>query len=132
MIEKSFLVAGITVRPDGSQDNLISIKGIEIGYTGWETAADTHIKSEELVDRLRDNEEIAYGPDEDFDEDILIYTLQQLKVAQLQKMLSFNKLPTKGKKNGLVERLRRQFTGQGPKRDSITVQIGNPGVIFEV
>lgn len=87
MIEKSFLVAGITVRPDGSQDNLISIRGIEIGYTGWETAADTHIKSEELVDRLRDNEEIAYGPDEDFDEDILIYTLQQLKVAQLQKML---------------------------------------------
>ncbi|KAJ9412753.1 hypothetical protein QL093DRAFT_2595329 [Fusarium oxysporum] len=106
MVEKSFLEPGSTVRPDGSQNNVIRIKGInEIDYTGWETAADIHIKSEELVDRLRDNEEIAYGQDEDLDEDTLIYTLQQVKVPQLQKMLSFNKFPTKGKKNELVERL---------------------------
>ncbi|KAJ9419750.1 hypothetical protein FOXG_19596 [Fusarium oxysporum f. sp. lycopersici 4287] len=84
------------------------MKGIEeIDYVGWETAAAIYIKSEELMNRLCDNEEIVYGPDEKFDEDTLIYTSQRLKVPLLQKMPSFNKLPTKGKKNEPLKRLQK-------------------------
>lgn len=38
---------------------------------------------------IRDNKEIAYDPNEDLDKDTLIYTLQQLKVPQLQKNAIF-------------------------------------------
>ncbi|KAG7406701.1 hypothetical protein Forpe1208_v014383 [Fusarium oxysporum f. sp. rapae] len=107
MIAGSFLRAGITIRPDGSQDNLISIKGIEnIDFSGWEKAGDITIKSEELVDRLCDEEELSFGPDEEFDEDTLLYALRHLKVPQLQKMATLNRLSAKGKKEELVERLR--------------------------
>lgn len=59
MIDESFLVVGITVKPDRSQCNLISINGIEnINCMGWETAADIHIKSEELADRLCDTRKL--------------------------------------------------------------------------
>jgi hypothetical protein len=37
----------------------------------------------------RDKKEIAYDPDEDLDKDTLMYTLQQLKVPQLQKNAIF-------------------------------------------
>lgn len=39
MVSESFVETGITVRPDGSEDHLIKIKGIdkgEINFTGWE------------------------------------------------------------------------------------------------
>ncbi|RYC79235.1 hypothetical protein BFJ63_vAg17887 [Fusarium oxysporum f. sp. narcissi] len=130
MIAGSFLRAGITTRPDGSQDNLVSIKGIEnIDFSGWEKAGDITIKSEELVDRLCDEEELSFGPDEEFDEDILLHALRRLKVPQLQKMATLNKLSTKGKKEELVDRLRRCLTIIETVGDSITVQIGAPEVV---
>jgi hypothetical protein len=133
IIEKSFLDTGITVRPDGSQDNDIRIKGLGIvDFTGWEEATDISIKSEELVDRLCDDEELAFGPDEEFDEDTLTFALRNLTVAQLRKLLAKNKLPLKGKKNDLVDRLQRHLTDEGPKGDSITVQIDDDDVVFEV
>ncbi|KAJ4129495.1 hypothetical protein NW765_016368 [Fusarium oxysporum] len=130
MIAGSFLRAGITIRPDGSQDNLISIKGIEnIDFSGWEKAGDITIKSEELVDRLCDEEELSFGPDEEFDEDTLLYALRHLKVPQLQKMATLNRLSAKGKKEELVERLRSYLTAIETVGDSITVQIGAPAVV---
>lgn len=132
-IEKSFLDTGITSRPDGSEDTNINIKGLgTIDFTGWENASDISIKSEELVDRLCDNEEFTFGPDEEFNEDTLIFALDNLKVPQLRSLLAKSKLPTGGNKKDLVERLQHHFTEAGTVKDCITVQIDNPEVIFEV
>jgi hypothetical protein len=133
MISDSFLRAGITTRPDRSQDHHISIKGMtNIDFTGWETAGDISIKSEELVDRLCDEDELLFGPEEDFDEGTLIYALKRLTVAQLQQMATLNELSTKGKKVDLVERLRMHFTGNEAIEDSITVQIDGIDALFDV
>jgi hypothetical protein len=132
-IEKSFLDTGITSRPDGSEDTNTNIKGLgTIDFTGWENASDISIKSEELVDRLCDNEEFTFGPDEEFNEDTLIFALDNLKVPQLRSLLAKSKLPTGGNKKDLVERLQHHFTEAGTVKDCITVQIDNPEVIFEV
>ncbi|KAJ0125647.1 Uncharacterized protein HZ326_31247 [Fusarium oxysporum f. sp. albedinis] len=131
MIRDSFLRSGITTRPDGSQDHLISIKGIEnIDFSGWENAGDISIKSEELVDRLCDEEELSFGPDEEYDQDTLILALRRLKVAQLRQLASSNGLSTKGKKSDLIELLRSHLTTVETTEDSITVQIDSPRVIF--
>jgi hypothetical protein len=132
MISESFLPAGITSRPDGSQDHLISIKGIEnIDFSGWEKAGDISIKSEELVDRLCDEEEHSFGPDEEYDEDTLVFALRRLKVAQLRQMASLNRISSLGKKSDLIERLRSHFTSIGTAEDCITVQIDGPEVIAQ-
>jgi hypothetical protein len=132
MISESFLRAGITSRPDGSQDHLISIKGIEnIDFSGWEKAGDISIKSEELVDRLCDEEELSFGPDEEYDEDTLVFALRRLKVAQLRQMASLNRISSLGKKSDLIERLRSHFTSIGTTEDCITVQIDGPEVIAQ-
>ncbi|KAI8416070.1 hypothetical protein FOFC_02379 [Fusarium oxysporum] len=131
MIRDSFLRSGITTRPDGSQDHLISINGIEnIDFSGWENAGDISIKSEELVDRLCDEEELSFGPDEEYDQDTLILALRRLKVAQLRQLASSNGLSTKGKKSDLIELLRSHLTTVETTEDSITVQIDSPRVIF--
>ncbi|KAJ0135266.1 Peroxisomal targeting signal 2 receptor [Fusarium oxysporum f. sp. albedinis] len=133
IIRDSFLRAGITTRPDGSQDHLISIKGIEnIDCSGWEKAGDTSIKSEELVDRLCDEEELSFGPDEEYGEDTLIFTLRRLKVSQLRQMASLNNISSLGKKSDLIERLRSHLTTIEKVGDSITVQIEDPDVVFAV
>ncbi|QKD57515.2 uncharacterized protein FOBCDRAFT_186614 [Fusarium oxysporum Fo47] len=133
IIRDSFLRAGITTRPDGSQDHLISIKGIEnIDFSGWERAGDTSIKSEELVDRLCDEEELSFGPDEEYGEDTLIFTLRRLKVSQLRQMASLNNISSLGKKSDLIERLRSHLTTIEKVGDSITVQIEDPDVVFAV
>ncbi|KAJ0132999.1 Uncharacterized protein HZ326_23936 [Fusarium oxysporum f. sp. albedinis] len=133
IIRDSFLRAGITTRPDGSQDHLISIKGIEkIDFSGWEKAGDTSIKSEELVDRLCDEEELSFGPDEEYGEDTLIFTLRRLKVSQLRQMASLNNISSLGKKSDLIERLRSHLTTIEKVGDSITVQIEDPDVVFAV
>jgi hypothetical protein len=133
MISDSFLRAGITTRPDGSQDHHISINGMtNIDFTGWETAGDISSKSEELVDRLCDEDELLFGPEEDFDKDTLIYALKRLTVARLQQMATLNELSTKGKKADLVERLRMHFTGNEAIEDSITVQIDGIDALFDV
>ncbi|WJG35637.1 uncharacterized protein FOBCDRAFT_186011 [Fusarium oxysporum Fo47] len=133
IIRDSFLRAGINTRPDGSQDHLISIKGIEnIDFSGWEKAGDTSIKSEELVDRLCDEEELSFGPDEEYGEDTLIFTLRRLKVSQLRQMASLNNISSLGKKSDLIERLRSHLTTIEKVGDSITVQIEDPDVVFAV
>lgn len=41
LIQRAFLHTGISIRPDGSQDDLIRIKGInttDIDWNGWEKA----------------------------------------------------------------------------------------------
>jgi hypothetical protein len=133
VISGSFLRAGITIRPDGSQDHEISIKGINnIDFTGWETAGDISIKSEELVDRLCDEEELSFGPDEYFDDDTLIYALKRMKVPQLKELAGQKKISTQGNKSDIVERLRMHLTTDELIGDSITVQIDDPDVVFDV
>jgi len=50
IVVKSFVHTGISIRPDGSEDDLISLKGIskdQINFTGWETENDPKIKLED-------------------------------------------------------------------------------------
>ncbi|KAG6990644.1 hypothetical protein FocnCong_v012824 [Fusarium oxysporum f. sp. conglutinans] len=131
MISKAFLEAGITVRPDGSQDNLIRIKGIDdIDFKGWEEAGDISIQSEELVHRLCDGEELGFGPEGDFTLNTLNYALERLKLAQLQQMATLNKISVKGNKSDIRDRLVQYFTREGPKKEAITVENGLKDVIF--
>jgi hypothetical protein len=131
MISKAFLEAGITVRPDGSQDNLIRIKGIDdIDFKGWEEAGDICIQSEELVHRLCDGEELGFGPEGDFTLNTLNYALERLKLAQLQQMATLNKISVKGNKSDIRDRLVQYFTREGPKKEAITVENGLKDVIF--
>jgi hypothetical protein len=133
LIEKAFLDVGITVRPDGSQDNLIRIKGIdEIDFTGWETASEITIKSEELVSRLCDEEELSFGPEDEFDEDILIYSLKKMTIPQLKQLASRNSLTVKGRKDDIVEQLQQYYAKERSQNDCITVQIDVEEDVFTV
>jgi hypothetical protein len=133
MIRESFLRAGITTSPTGRQDHLISIKGVEnIDLTGWETAEEISVKSEELVSRLCDDEELFFGPAEDFNEDILTYTLKGMKMPQLKDLAGRNEISTIGKKSDIIERLKSHFLRSGTVEDSITVQFDVSGVPFDV
>jgi hypothetical protein len=82
------------------------------------------------VDRLCDEEELSFGPDEEYDQDTLILALRRLKVVQLRQLASSNGLSTKGKKSDLIELLRSHLTTVETTEDSITVQIDSPRVIF--
>jgi hypothetical protein len=133
VISGSFLRAGITIRPDGSQDHEISIKGItDIDFTGWETACDISIKSEELVDRLCDEEELSFGPDEYFDDNTLSYALKRMKMPQLKELAARKGISTQGNKPDIIERLRMYLATVELSQDSITVQIDSPDVVFDV
>ncbi|KNB06380.1 hypothetical protein FOXG_19654 [Fusarium oxysporum f. sp. lycopersici 4287] len=115
VISGSFLQAGITTRPDG-----------------WETAGDISIKPEELVDRLCDEEELSFGPDEYFDDDTLIYVLKRMKVTQLKELAGRKKISAQGNKSDIVEWLRMHLTTEELAGGSITVQIDDPDVVFDV
>ncbi|KAI8404168.1 hypothetical protein FOFC_15662 [Fusarium oxysporum] len=133
LIEKAFLDVGITVRPDGSQDNLIRIKGIdEIDFTGWETASEITIKSQELVSRLCDEEELSFGPEDELDEDILIYSLKKMTIPQLKQLASRNSLTVKGRKDDIVEQLQQYYAKERSQNDCITVQIDVEEDVFTV
>ncbi|KAG7429100.1 hypothetical protein Forpi1262_v009430 [Fusarium oxysporum f. sp. raphani] len=133
LIEKAFLDVGITVRPDGSQDNHIRIKGIdEIDFTGWETASEITIKSEELVSRLCDEEELSFGPEDELDEDILIYSLKKMTIPQLKQLASRNSLTVKGRKDDIVEQLQQYYAKERSQNDCITVQTDVEEDVFTV
>ncbi|SCO92377.1 uncharacterized protein FRV6_16505 [Fusarium oxysporum] len=100
--------------------------------TSWETAGDISIKSEELVDRLCDEEELSFGPDEYFDDDTLIYVLKRMKVPQLKELAGRKKISTQGNKSGIVEWLRIHLITEELVGGSITVQIDDPDVVFDV
>ncbi|KAM5529771.1 hypothetical protein FOXYSP1_17615 [Fusarium oxysporum f. sp. phaseoli] len=124
LIEKAFLDVGITVRPDGSQDNLIRIKGIdEIDFTGWETASEITIKSQELVSRLCDEEELSFGPEDELDEDILIYSLKKMTIPQLKQLASRNSLTVKGRKDDIVEQLQQYYAKERSQNDCIKCKL---------
>ncbi|EWZ27890.1 uncharacterized protein FOBCDRAFT_276466 [Fusarium oxysporum Fo47] len=115
VISGSFLQAGITTRPDG-----------------WETAGDISIKPEELVDRLSDEEELSFGPNEYFDDDTLIYVLKLMKVPQLKELAGRKKISTQGNKSDIVDWLRMHLTTGKLVGGSITVQVDDPDVVFDV
>lgn len=50
MVQRAFVQCGITIRPDGTQDDQIKLKDIpatDIDFSGWETAYESYIKQED-------------------------------------------------------------------------------------
>ncbi|KFA79687.1 hypothetical protein S40288_10060 [Stachybotrys chartarum IBT 40288] len=101
LVSKAFVQCGISVAPDGSQDNTIHIKDIPaeaIDLTGWEEQEDTWIKDEAEVDEIEDDE-LRTG--------LLCCTKKQL-----QEYLREAELPVSGPKDQLVARLEAFYRQQ--------------------
>jgi hypothetical protein len=108
IVVKSFIDTGIAIRPDGSQDHLINIKGISnssLVWDGWEEAVDITVKTEDyeevpavlddLVAFLTATEDVA-GPSQ--------YGL--LSKDELVRLCRHHGLKVSGNKASLIERLR--------------------------
>jgi hypothetical protein len=108
IVVKSFIDTGIAIRPDGSQDHLINIKGISnssLVWDGWEEAVDITVKTEDyeevpavlddLVAFLTATEDVA-GPSQ--------YGL--LSKDELVRLCRHHCLKVSGNKASLIERLR--------------------------
>jgi hypothetical protein len=105
LVQRSFQQCGISVAPDGSQDHLIRLKGIEkdkIDFQGWENAEDITVKME-----AEDEIPIALDELELFvqaHEELTTYTM--LNCASLQELCKERGLKTTYKrKQELVQRL---------------------------
>lgn len=108
LVEKAFLDCGITVRPDGSQDHLISIKDIDkIDSTGWEDAEELQVKSEEIVDRIYDGEEFVLSGDEGHSFEIGLIMFKKEELKRIARELS---IPVGGNKRDIMERLVDRYT----------------------
>lgn len=108
IVVKSFMDTGIAIRPDGSQDHLINIKGIpnsSLIWDGWEEAVDITVKTEDyeevpavlddLVAFLTATEDVV-GPSQ--------YGL--LSKDELVRLCRHYGLKVSGNKASLIERLR--------------------------
>ena len=110
LVTKSFIDTGIAIRPDGSQNQLINIKGIpnsSLVWDGWEEAVDITVKAEEY-------EELPTGLDDwvafqTATEDIGgggpgQYSL--LPKDELIRLCRYHGLKVSGNKATLIERLK--------------------------
>ncbi|KAK3899151.1 hypothetical protein C8A05DRAFT_18370, partial [Staphylotrichum tortipilum] len=115
LIIKSFIDTGIAIRPDGSQNDLVNIKGIpntSLVWDGWEEAVDITIKMEEheelpiVLDDLvafQTATEDMVGPGR--------YGL--MPKEELVRLCRHHGLKVSGNKANLIERLRAQDEGSG-------------------
>ncbi|KAM5380051.1 hypothetical protein ACJZ2D_003698 [Fusarium nematophilum] len=105
MVAKAFLNCGISVRPDGAEDNLIRIKDIspdQIDFTGWEEAEEITVKAEDPVDTLLDDIEFIGADDEEL---MMMTRYHEELVVHLKEKLRARGLKVSGKKAELVRRL---------------------------
>ncbi|KAM5358326.1 hypothetical protein ACJZ2D_015395 [Fusarium nematophilum] len=108
MVKKAFYSCGIGLRPDGSEENLISIKDIkkeEIDFTNWEIAsnpAEGEHQHQEVAG-VYDGEELGLP------EDDLIESLTSLSTEELARMASERGLTVDHTWNDVREELIRQL-----------------------
>ncbi|KAM5357374.1 hypothetical protein ACJZ2D_016337 [Fusarium nematophilum] len=120
LVEKAFIDCGITVRPDGTQDRLISFEDIdEVDFTGWEDAEEPYVKSEEIVDRICDGEEFVLSGDEG---NSLEIGLMMSKKEDLKEMARDLGISVTGNKRDIVERLVDKYTQGTTEETAITVE----------
>ena len=111
MTQQAFVQCGITIRPDGSQDDRIKLKDIkptEIDFTGWETAYETFVKQEPFseIDPALDEMEEFTTVAESLDLPRFASTRYKRETIQtLKKMLERRGLKKSGKKADLILRL---------------------------
>uniref|UniRef100_A0A0B7KKN3 SAP domain-containing protein n=1 Tax=Bionectria ochroleuca TaxID=29856 RepID=A0A0B7KKN3_BIOOC len=102
LVSNAFLQCGISIRPDGSQDDKIRIKDVPaeaIDFSNWEKAEQAVVNAYEIVDQLCDDEEITVS------EDDLTIALKTLRITDLKELLRLRGLTISGKKKDLIERL---------------------------
>ncbi|CAG9942603.1 unnamed protein product [Clonostachys rosea f. rosea IK726] len=102
LVSNAFLQCGISIRPDGSQDDKIRIKDVPaeaIDFSNWEKAEQAVVNAYEIVDQLCDDEEITVS------EDDLMIALKTLRITDLKELLRLRGLTISGKKKDLIERL---------------------------
>lgn len=105
MVEKAFLNCGISVRPDGSEDNVIAIKDIpseRIDFTGWEEAEEIALKPEDPVDSLFDDIELIAADDNSL---LVLTKYHEETVVKLKEKLRLLGLKMSGNKAELIGRL---------------------------
>ncbi|KAI8710650.1 hypothetical protein NCS52_01545800 [Fusarium sp. LHS14.1] len=102
---------GISVRPDGSQNDLIHIKDIcEIDFTSHESAEEIIVKGEEVVKTLTDFEKFMLAEDEHNTPKNLYNGLMQLKKKQLKTMAKGLELLVDGNDYDIVRQLMNRCT----------------------
>jgi hypothetical protein len=120
LIVKSFIDTGIAIRPDGTQNHLVNIKGIpnpSLVWDGWEEAVDITIK-------IEDHEELPVVLDDILDfqtatEDMVgpsRYSL--MPKGELVRLCRYYGLKVSGNKADLIERLRAQEEQSGQGHES--------------
>jgi hypothetical protein len=111
MTQQAFVQCGITIRPDGSQDDHIKLKDIpasEIDFTGWETAYEAYIKQEPFseIDPAFDDMDEFTTISDDFGLPQFASTRYKSETVEtLKSMLEQRGLKKTGKKADLIHRL---------------------------
>lgn len=106
LVKKAFVECGISISPNGSEDNLVKIKDIkpeDIDFSGWENAADPVVKFEHIVDQFRDEEEYGLADDSSY------LALLSLRKADLIELCRLRGLPVSGNKGDLAQHIIQNY-----------------------